>query len=137
MNKEIKKYINKVSKYLLCDNTMKRKFLRDFKTDVLEYAKAENISDIDKIKAHFGEPEKIARAFLMESDIRDIKKRLTVKRIILISAIIVITVFVSTYITSLVWERKDVNNTHYYTESLVDGNGNTIYKETGEIYYEK
>lgn len=116
---------------------MKRKFLRDFKTDVLEYAKAENISDIDKIKAHFGEPEKIARAFLMESDIRDIKKRLTVKRIILISAIIVITVFVSTYITSLVWERKDVNNTHYYTESLVDGNGNTIYKETGEIYYEK
>lgn len=83
MNRELKKYINQVKGYMLCDGGTKRKCIKDLKSEIQDYIDTQGTQDIEKIKARFGTPEQIAKAFLMEMDVKKVKKKLDIRRVIM------------------------------------------------------
>lgn len=80
--KETKKYIKSIKSLLLCDIQTKRRFIKDFKDDLSGYIEDNNIADIKNVYAHFGTPEQVAKGFLETADIKSIKKKMNIGKII-------------------------------------------------------
>lgn len=82
LNKDINRYLREIKALLICDRLTKHRFVRDFKNDLFEYADNHPDVGIDALREHFGEPMDIARSFLENVNIKAIKKRMNVSRII-------------------------------------------------------
>lgn len=80
VNKEVKKYLKEVKGYLLCDSGTKQKFIADFERDLNAYIAESQPQGIAEIRAHFGEADEIAKAFLAEMNIKEVKKKLDARR---------------------------------------------------------
>jgi len=80
--KETKKYIKSVKSLLLCDIQTKRRFIKDFRDDLSGYIEDNNIADIKNVYDHFGTPEQVAKGFLETADIKNIKKKMNIGKII-------------------------------------------------------
>lgn len=93
MNKELKKYINQVKGYMLCDGGTKRKCINDLKSEIQDYIDTQGTQNIEKIKARFGTPEQIAKAFLMEMDVKKVKKKLDIRRAVIAVALSIVLIW--------------------------------------------
>lgn len=135
--KQINAYVREVKSYLICDSKTKKKFTDDFRDNIYSYLEETDINNIDIIRKHFGEPEQIAKSFLIEMDIKAVKKRLEFKKII--STIVIVITFIAAvaagiFITTIVWHRNDSTKTHYYVESLYE-NGELVKEEKGRVEF--
>ncbi|MFR5876117.1 MAG: DUF6120 family protein [Eubacterium sp.] len=126
MNREIKKYINQVKGYMLCDGSTKRKCMKDLKSDIQDYIDTEGTQDIEKIKARFGAPEQIAKAFLMEMDIKKIKKKLDIRRAVIAVAVSIVLIWGIGVTIAVVDGIKDGSG--YFDEEVI-----TVIKEEDEV----
>ncbi len=90
LEKQIDKYIKEVSSLIFCDKKEKKYFLESFRNDVLSYCEMKEVENINQIYHHFGEPEMIAGYFYDESSLKEIKKRMNVRKIIRICAIVLV-----------------------------------------------
>lgn len=117
MNKDIKKYISQIKGCMLCDGGTKRRCINDLKSDIQDYIDTEGTQDIEKIKARFGAPEQIAKAFLMEMDVKKVKRKLDIRRAVIAVALAVVLIWGIGVSVALIEEYA---NPGYCVEILTD-----------------
>lgn len=100
INKSIQKYINNVSKSLICNRKLKKTIINDFRNSILDYKEENIITDIKKIYEHFGTPNEIVQIYMSDPDIQTIKRHINIKRIIL-AVLICILAFLAFFLTEL------------------------------------
>lgn len=86
IKKDVKKYIKDVRSYLLCDYKTQSKFINRLKNDIFSYIEDNSVNDINKVYEQFGKPEDIAKNFFKNSDMRRIKRKMNIGRMIIFGA---------------------------------------------------
>ena len=90
--KELNHYKNEVKSKLLCDSKISKAFIVDFENDIDNYIIENDVCSIDEIYNHFGTADDIANAFFLMNDVKSVKKKVNVKKLIavLVASIIAI-----------------------------------------------
>ncbi|MGN0455775.1 MAG: DUF6120 family protein [Acutalibacteraceae bacterium] len=91
--RQIKHYIREVKGYLICDFCTKRRFIKDLKSDIDNYIAENDILSIEEVTGHFGTPKDIAISFFETVDIKRVKRRMNISRIILLGVLAVIIIW--------------------------------------------
>lgn len=81
--KDLRKYQKTVKSLLLCNTEMSAKFMSDFDNDIAAYIEEHKVSSMDEIYKHFGAPEAVAQSFFETADIKTIKRKISIKQMIL------------------------------------------------------
>lgn len=123
-NKVVKQYLREVKSLLICDGKTKRRFVKQFGTDVEAYMEEQGVTDIQSLYTAFGEPIDIARGFFETADIKSIKRKMNVKRVILWSLIAVIMFWAGAVTIDLI---DSLHSNHGYgVTAIEDENGNEV-----------
>lgn len=93
IEKEIEKYISDVSSKLLCSKEKKKELIEDIRSAVFDFAEGSGTKDIADIYEQFGTPEELAKAHMSELDPAQIKKKVNIRRVLIITLIIAIAIF--------------------------------------------
>lgn len=117
IDKEIDVFITEIKKNLVCDNFQKRKIVNDIKNSILDFVSEHNTTDINDIYIHFGKPEEIAKQVIIDIDPKKIKNATNIRKILIITAIIIILMIAISLIFALVDAHKDYSG--YGVESTV------------------
>lgn len=81
--KDLRQYKKQIKKLLLVKTAAADRFLSDLDGSIADFTEAQPDADMQKITAHFGTPEDVARSFFASTDIAAIRKKLTVRRAVL------------------------------------------------------
>lgn len=85
-------YIKEIKQNLLCPVRQKKQVLKDIVNSIKDYAENNNITDINDLYAHFGTPEEVAKSYMSQADINDIKRKIKVRRVLIIIIVAALTV---------------------------------------------
>lgn len=83
LKSEIKKYVSNVNSLIFTGRATRRKFIRGFENDIFNYAEDNNVTDIREIAACFGEPEEVARNFLETVDLKALRRRTNLSKLMI------------------------------------------------------
>lgn len=89
----MRKYLKDISKYLVCSGKQKKEILKNIEASVVDYVSDNNITDIQDVYKHFGNPEEIAKTYLGDiADPADVRKAIGKKKLLIIVALIALTI---------------------------------------------
>ncbi len=129
---EINLYISEVRKNLVCNRKIKKQTVTDIRNSVFDYAESNNITDINLIYKHFGSPEELAKSFMTENDIKYIKRKIVLRRIILAVVFIILALISFLLIIEVMNQAKsDINR---YTETIFEGTTRYAIEESSEYF---
>lgn len=121
----IARYVREVNKEIIATPKQKRKLFGDLKADIRERIADGKIASYEDIIAHFGTPEQVAKDFFATADIKEIKKKLLIRRVI-IAAVVFCVLLWAAVVTYLKYDaQKSIHD--YAVESFV---------VEGEVVYE-
>lgn len=125
-NRERKKYIREIQKLLVCSAKERRKFIRDFNSNIDDFVSDNPDASIDELEKAMGTPQEIADGFMANVSPKYIKKRISIARIFLgaVVFVLIITVF---FFTIYGIDAYITNRTH----------GETFIIDYGVIYEEE
>ena len=137
-NKERKQYINKIKKLLFCSSKDRKKFLHDFNENIDDFLKDNPEASIDELQKAMGTPQEIAEEFLSNIDTKELRKRTSIVRVLIIIGAVALLIFATTlFCLWLDAHESRVGNygeitTYQYNE---DGSVKIIDKVTENIEY--
>lgn len=115
--KELDDFIKETDKYLLCPKSTKQKFLSDLRNDIYEYAESNEITSIDEVYTHYGEPDEIAKGFNDGIDSKHLKKAINWKKAIIIG-IVITAVLLSIYLVVSFIDGHSKSNGYNVTSNI-------------------
>ena len=132
IEKEINAYIAAVRKNLVCNRKIKKQTVTDLRNSVFDYAENNNITDINLIYKHFGSPEELAKSFMTENDLKYLKRKIIIRRIIL-AVVFIILALISFLLIKEVMNQasSDINR---YTETISEGTTGYAIEESSEYF---
>lgn len=104
--KELNQYKSEVRKKLLCDSKISKAFFSDFENDIDNYVDENNVTSIEEIYNHFGTADDIANAFFATNDVKAVKKKVNIKKLIAVLIVAIIAIWAVVAVIDLV----DSNN---------------------------
>lgn len=132
LEKEIKKYLRDIKYLLPADAGTKKKFLSGLESEIYEsVADKENVS-MDDIIDQFGTSADVAKAFIDSADIKYIRKRLSIKRVISFVLIAALLVWVIGFTVACVVSKIEAEN-GYFVEYMYEGEPDGGYYRVGAI----
>lgn len=108
-DRERKKYISEIQKLLVCSAKERRKFIRDFNSNIDDFVSDNPDADFSQLQKDMGTPQEIANAFLENESAFYIKKRVSFVKWIIIGIAITLILLISTLILELI----DSHKSHY------------------------
>lgn len=114
---ELKEYYARISACVLCDRKQKKAFLKELQSSIEEFKLNNPQATASDIEAFFGSPEQIAASFTDNTDSVKLKKRLSVKKIILLAVILVLLIYVAFIVISLIDVHTEAHG--YFKEELL------------------
>jgi len=132
---ERKRYLKDISSLLVCSSKERKKFVKDFNNNIDEFIDANPDADIDTIKMEMGTPQEIAEEFMASASPKEIKKRISTVRAIIIGAAIIIIIIMIFFILIFVDAHKASRG--HFEETIIDngtGNIDTYIIDNGVIY---
>ena len=124
--KMIARYVRNVSKEIIATPKQKRKLFGDLKSDIHDRIADGKIATYEDIVAHFGTPAQVAKDFFATADIKEIKKKMLIRRIIAAVAVCCILIFAAVY-GYRVWFLY--NGEHMYTTETLEVDGSIVYED--------
>ena len=94
INKDIEKYLSQVKAYLPCKKSDKAVILTDIRLAIYEFAENSDIQSIDDIYKRFGTPEEIAKVYLSDAEPKNIKKAISLRKVLVWAVVAVVLAFV-------------------------------------------
>lgn len=91
--KEIQKYKKHVKALLICDSQTAKSYLSDLENGIADFVENSGATSIEEVITRFGEPEVVARAFFESADIRKIKRRMNIKRMLLVGVLLAVVIW--------------------------------------------
>lgn len=124
LKRDIKRYIKEINQNMICDFRTRKKFISDIKNSVYDFAESENAVTMDDICKHFGTPQQIAKEFLLNADVKKIKRRMNFTKIVLIGIIVALVMWAA----GLVYAIIDANyiSDGYGVETIHDVDDDSI-----------
>lgn len=92
--KMIFRYIREVNKEIIATNNQKQKLFGDLISDIHERMADGRIAGHEDIVAHFGTPEQVAKDFFATVSIKELKKKLLFKEILVFAVLLCLFVFI-------------------------------------------
>lgn len=123
--RDLKKYLAQVGRYLICSNKQKRKILKIIKASATDFIIENNILDLDELNERFGKPEDVAKTYLPDAKPDDIIKAVSKKKVFIIAIVIALVIFAAGVIAIVVENNKE----HGYI--IVEGPANEITDNVG------
>lgn len=114
---ELKEYYARISDGILCDRKQKKAFLKELKNNIEEFRLSNPQATISDIEAFFGSPEQIAASFTDNTDSVKLKKKLSVKRIVLFAVLLALFVYIAFVVISLIDVHTEAHG--YFEEKLL------------------
>ena len=124
--KIIASYIRDVNKQLIATRTQKRRLVDDLKNDIRQHIADGKIAGYDDIVAYFGTPEQVAKDFFATADIKEIKKKLFRKRIVILAIVVCLLLFCG-YVAATWYDG--LNGLHYYVTETLEVDGSVVYED--------
>ena len=122
LNRELKAYKTRIKKLLLIRTPASTRFLEELENNIADYAEAQNVTGIEEIRAHFGTPEEIARAFFAGTDMEAVRKKLALRRAVVAVLLAALLLWGAALTALYVEARTDMHGT--FTEDTVVLQGN-------------
>ena len=113
----LKKYFRAIEDTVLCPGREKTAFINDLKAEVGDYLCNSPDADMEEIISVFGSPEEIAQGFNRELSSGEIKKRLSIKRIIIFAVIAVLVIWAVFAAVSFIDVHTEAHG--YFTEGIL------------------
>ncbi|MBR6982010.1 MAG: hypothetical protein IKH75_00525 [Ruminococcus sp.] len=95
-NKERNQYINQIKKLLFCSSKDRKKFLKEFNDNIDDFLKDNPEANIEELQKAMGTPQEIADGFLGNANTKDIKKRTSIVRVLIIIGVVGILILAIT-----------------------------------------
>ncbi len=114
---ELKEYYARISACVLCDRKQKKAFLKELQSNIEEFRLSNPQATVSDIEAFFGSPEQIAASFTDNTDSVKLKKKLSVKRIVLLAVILALLVYVAFVVISLIDVHTEAHG--YFEEGIL------------------
>lgn len=116
---DVKRYLSKTKRYLLCDGKRKREILKEIEESIYEIAEKEGITDLEQIYKHFGTPEETASTYLSQADPKKIRNAVNIRKIMVIGIITALLILAIYMTIAVVNSYRSVNG---FTEvELIEG----------------
>ena len=93
----IARYVRNVSKEIIATPKQKRKLFGDLKSDIHDRIADGKIATYEDIVAHFGTPAQVAMDFFATADIKEIKKKLMIRRILIAAVVLCLLICIAYY----------------------------------------
>lgn len=119
LDKDIKNYIKEVKSLLICDYKTQNKFIGDIKSRLDEHIENGLIHNIDDVYKRMGTPQDIAKAFFENADVKKVKKKMNITKIILIGIIAALLMLAGTLVIEIIDGHS--SNNGYIVDEMVDG----------------
>lgn len=116
MQKEINRYCREVRSLLITQTKESKRFIKEFRASVNDYIEANNVQSFSEVRAHFGEPEEIAKAFLDTTQLVYIRKRLRIKKAVLFILLTALLIWFGYATAAFLHEM----NVPYYFEDKIE-----------------
>jgi len=111
-NKERNQYINQIKKLLFCSSKERKKFFKEFNDNIDDFLKDNPEASIDELQKAMGTPQEIADGFLSNTSTKDIKKRTSIVRVLIISATIITLIITVVYVSAWIDAHRENNGGH-------------------------
>ena len=111
INKDIEKYLSQVESYLHCKKEARIAILADIREAVFEFAENNEVHSIDDIYKRFGTPEEIAKAYLSDAEVQNIKKAINIRKLLVAAIVASLLIFTSIMIGIFIDSHNDRNGT--------------------------
>ena len=111
-NKERNQYINQIKKLLFCSSKERKKFFKEFNDNIDDFLKDNPEASIDELQKAMGTPQEIADGFLSNTSTKDIKKRTSIVRVLIISATIITLIITIVYVSAWIDAHRESNGGH-------------------------
>ena len=118
ISKDIDKYISEVGTHLFCLKKNKKEVLAEIREAVFEFAENNDVHSIDDIYKRFGTPEEIAKAYLSDAEVQNIKKAINIRKVSVAAVAIVLAMLAITFIIVIVDSHNA--NAAYFTDSPIE-----------------
>ncbi len=119
IEKEIEAYVTEIKKILICPTSEQNRIIDDIKNNILDFVDENNITDIDKVYEHFGDPKDIAGQFLEDVEPGKIKKAVNIRKVLIVVAIVILAMLAVTLIVTIINSYNSVNG-HYVDNAVVE-----------------
>lgn len=115
--KDLKTYKNEIKSKLICKSKVSKRFAEDLQNNIDNYIADNNVTAIEDVYSHFGTADDIANAFFETVDIKTVRKKIRIKKLIavLVAAVIVI---VATGVTVATIDLNQANGSYEVVYSL-------------------
>ena len=112
----ITEYISSVSSLIICPLKQKKAFLAELRSDVENFlVETENATKKD-IEKFFGTPESIASSFISNTDSAKIKRKISIKNIIILAVVLALLIYLAFVVISLIDVHTEAHG--YFEEGL-------------------
>jgi len=122
----VAQYVREVNKEIIATPKQKRKLFGDLRSDIHERIADGKIASYEDVIAHFGTPEQVAKDFFATANIKEIKKRLMIRRIIVAAVVCCVFIYFAYY--SLVVEQR-IDAIHRYVAESLEADGSIVYED--------
>ena len=113
----ITEYISSVSSLIICPLKQKKAFLAELRSDVENFlVETENATKED-IENFFGTPESIASSFISNTDSAKIKRKISIKNIIILAVVLALLIYLAFVVISLIDVHTEAHG--YFEEGIV------------------
>lgn len=110
LEKEISRYLNDIKCLMPGDISSKRKYLRGLKNEIYDYAEENEDVSMGDIVLHFGEEEEVAKLYVDTLDVKTIKRKLNIRRVVVTVMIAALVVWGVMATVGLVVSRVDAKD---------------------------
>lgn len=124
LKKEISKYLKEIILLLPGDSGSKRKYISGLKEDIYDFAADNESVTIRDIVLHFGEKEEIAKQYMDTLDIKAVKRKLSIKRVVSAILIIALIVWSVAVFVGAVTSRNEIQEGYFIFGILNEENNN-------------
>ncbi|MBR3767704.1 MAG: hypothetical protein IKL10_05635 [Clostridia bacterium] len=117
LKSQLNTYYKDISSSLLCKNGKKRIFIRELKSNISDFVENNPDATIEDIMNCFGKPAEIAESFKAETDILTLRKKLSVKKLIIIALSAALLIYLAFVIISLIDVHTEAHG--YFQEHIL------------------
>lgn len=120
INNEVKIYVKNIKKRLLYNTKESKRYLKNLETNIMEYVDEFQVTDMAAIKNHFGSENEIANAYFETVELKTVKRKINIKRIIAIFIITIVCTWIGYLTVALISTTRA--NPDYIIESNITEN---------------
>lgn len=112
----LNEYISSVSSMIICPQKQKKAFISELRSEVENFIiEKENVTKED-IENVFGTPETIASSFISNTDSAKIKRKISIKNIIILAVVLALLIYLAFVVISLIDVHTEAHG--YFEEGL-------------------